>query len=204
MTGPPQGRARIGLFGGTFDPPHRGHVVVASDVADALDLDCLLWIPARRSPHKPPGSGSPPEVRLEMVRAAAEGDPRFRVETLELERDEPSYTVDTVRELRARYPDAELFLVLGADQLRAFPSWREPERIVEDVRLAVMDRGGDSAREVARGVPGGDRAVFVPVRRVDVSSTAVRARVREGRDISALVPERVREIIAREGLYSTG
>lgn len=145
---------------------------------------------------------SPAGVRLEMVREAVASDPRFEVSTLELDRPGPSYAVDTVRALRADMPEAELFLIIGADQLRDFNRWRAPEEIVRHVRLAVMDREGESARALADTVPGGQEALFLPVRRVDVSSTSVRAAVREGSTVEGWVPAGVRAIIDREGLYS--
>lgn len=145
---------------------------------------------------------SAPDVRLAMVRAAAAADPRFVVSTVELERPGPSYMVDTVRELARTHADADLFLILGADQFRAFGSWREPGEILKHVRLAVMDRDGASAAAFADRVPGGTEAVFVPVRRIDVSSTDVRARRRRGDEIRGSVPEGVRAIIERERLYS--
>jgi len=175
---------------------------VAADVADALALDRVLWIPAAEPPHKPRGSVTAAEIRLAMVRVAAASDPRFQVETLELERAGPSYTVDTVSELRRRLPDAELFLIVGADQLRVFDSWRDPGGIVEQARLAIFDRGGESVQSATRALPAGAQPVLVPVRRVDVSSTDVRARVRAGLDAGSLVPEGVRAIIERERLYS--
>ena len=137
-----------------------------------------------------------------MVRAAAVADPRFEVSTLELERTGPSYTVDTVRALRRAHPDDELFLILGADQVAALDSWREPREIARNARLAVMDRGGDSAAAAARAHSAAMDAIGVPVRRIDVSSTEVRERVRSGRDIGDLVPPGVRTIIERERLYS--
>jgi nicotinate-nucleotide adenylyltransferase len=177
-------------------------VAVATDVADALDLDRVLWIPAGDPPHKRDATHSSPEVRLSMVRAAAEADSRFEASTLELERSGPSYTVDTVRELRRSFPDADLFLILGADQLRSFGAWRDPAEIARYVRLAVMDRGGESAVDIASEVPGVAEALFVPVRRVDVSSTDVRARRRRGESVKQLVPEGVWAIMQRERLYS--
>jgi nicotinate-nucleotide adenylyltransferase len=192
---------RIGIFGGTFDPPHVGHVVVARDVADALALDRVLWVPARVSPHKLNRPVSPPAVRLEMVRAAAAEDPRFQVSEAELERSGPSYTVDTLRELRALWPSAGLFLILGADQLRVFASWREPGEIVRLATLALMDREGKATAGVAPALPGMERAVHVPVTRVDVSATRVRAAVAAREDVSGMVPAGVRAVIEREGLY---
>jgi nicotinate-nucleotide adenylyltransferase len=137
-----------------------------------------------------------------MVRAAAAHDPRFEVATLEIERSGPSYTIDTVREIGLALPDAELFLIMGVDQFRAFAGWRDPKEIVRRARLAVMDRGGESAAVFAPEVPGSRDAFFVPVRRVDVSSTDIRAGRRRGEDVGASVPAGVREIIEHERLYS--
>jgi nicotinate-nucleotide adenylyltransferase len=173
---------------------------VAKDVADGLGLERVLWIPAGQPPHKR-RSLTPAATRLEMVRAATTGDPRFEVSTIELDRPGPSYTVDTLRELRRILPDAELYLIIGADQFAAFGEWREPESIVRLARLAVMDRAGDRAVDVRPGVPVGD-PVFVPVRRVDVSSTDIRARKRAAMDIRDSVPPAVHAIIERERLYS--
>lgn len=197
---------RLGVFGGTFDPPHRGHVRVARDVADRLDLNRMLWVPARVSPFKREESVTDAEIRLEMVRRAAELDPRFEVDARELDRPGPSYTIDTLEALRSEHPDAEIFLVLGADQFEDFPRWREPERIVRVARLAVMNRAGASPRtvapDVAAAVEGLEQAVvFVPVTDVDVSSTGVRARVAEGRDPAEQVPGAVADVIRARGLY---
>lgn len=204
----PDGQApeRIGVFGGTFDPPHRGHVRVATDVADRLDLDRMLWVPARVSPFKREEAVTDAEIRLEMVHRAAELDPRFEVDARELDRPGPSYTIDTLEAVRSEHPDAEIFLVLGADQFEDFPRWREPERIVRVARLAVMNRAGATPRsvapEVAAQVPGLEQAtVFVPVTDVDVSSTGVRARVAEGRDPADHVPGAVADVIRARGLY---
>jgi nicotinate-nucleotide adenylyltransferase len=145
---------------------------------------------------------SPARVRLEMVREAVRADPRFEVSTVEIERPGPSYAVDTVKALRGAMPDAELFLIIGADEFRDFGTWHRPEEIVRYVRLAVMDRAGESAEDFAPSVPGGREAVFVPVRRIDVSSTGVRAAVRSGRGAGDAIPPEIAAIIEREGLYS--
>ena len=193
---------RIGVFGGTFDPPHAGHVAVARDVADALALDPVLWIPAGTPPHKPDRAITDARLRREMVRAAARSDPRFEVSDVELERPGPSWTVDTLRTLRGRHPAADLFLILGADQLRTFDTgWREPEEILRLATLAIMDREGESAAEAAPDLPGMERAVHVGVTRIDLSSSDVRARVRAHEDVSSLLPQGVLEIILREALY---
>jgi nicotinate-nucleotide adenylyltransferase len=178
-----------------------GHVAVAADVADVLGLERVLWIPAGDPPHKSRAL-TPAATRLEMVRAAAANDPRFEVSPIEIDRPGPSYTVDTLRELRRAMPDAELYLIVGADQYESFGTWHEPAAIVQLARLAVMDRAGDRAPNLVPGISVGD-PLFVPVRRVDVSSTEVRARQREGRDIRDLVPPAVRTIIERERLYSS-
>lgn len=177
-------------------------MAVVREVADALGLDRVLWIPAAHPPHKSGAAIAPAHVRLAMVREACRADPRFEACTVELERPGPSYMVDTAAESARRFPGADLFLILGVDQFRAFGTWRRPDEIVEHVRLAVMDRAGDSAAAVREHVPGGVDAVHVPVSRIDVSSTDLRARRRRGEDVSAWVPAGVHAIIEREGLYS--
>jgi len=183
-------------------------VAVAADVADALELDRVLWIPARVSPFKQDGAAAPLDARLEMVRAAVTADPRFEVEPMELERPGPSYTVETLEALRRRFPDAELHLIIGADQFEEFARWRSPDTIVSLARLAVMNRGDASAEPVAdavaRAVPGiADATTFVRVRPVDVSSTDVRVAVGQGAEPDGLVPEEVARIIGSRGLYRT-
>jgi len=211
------GPRRMGMFGGTFDPPHNGHISAARDVAAALDLDEVLWVPAGEPPHRASAELTPASIRLEMVKAAAAVDPCFRLIDLELKRAGPSYTVDTLRELRTGEGagDLDLFLIIGIDQYHVFDSWRDPDEILELAHLVVMDRSGESVAstrspeamsrgEGSRGDGnryGRDRVLSVPVRRIDISSTEVRARVRDGRDVSALVPSAVASIMKVEGLY---
>lgn len=187
---------RIGVFGGTFDPPHLGHLVAASDAAQALGLDRVVWVPSAVHPFKRGRVRASAEVRMEMVLAAIEGDPRFAADDLELRREGPSYTVDTLRELSRRHPGAELFLLIGADNLRDLPAWREPDEVVRLARLAVVARAGEGVPEDAP-CP----AVAVGVTRVDVSSTEVRRRAAAGETIRYLVPEPVRLLIERRRLY---
>lgn len=200
-------RRRVGIFGGTFDPPHDGHVSVARDVADALGLDEVLWIPVGSPPHKTGVALTPPSLRLQMTRAAAATDPRFRVSEIELRRSGPSYTVDTLRQLSAdnAMADAELFLIMGYDQYRDFGSWRSPDEIRGLATLAVMDRGGESLPRPGAGRSNDDAEadgiVRVQVRRVDVSSTDIRARAARGEDVSDLVPSAVGRLIAGGRLY---
>lgn len=196
---------RLGVFGGTFDPPHEGHVAAARNVADTLDLDVVLWVPARRSPHKPDASLSAADLRARMVRAVMDEDPRFAMTSLELDREGPSYTVDTLRALAADrgFADSQLFLIIGVDQYRAFDRWREPSDILDLATLVVMDRGGEGlfTAESVVGAARPDRVVRVPVPRVDVSSTEVRERVVRGEDLRGRVPPLVASLIASEGLY---
>jgi nicotinate-nucleotide adenylyltransferase len=197
------GGSRTAVFGGTFDPPHVGHLAVAQDVHEALGLDTVVFVPAARPPHKEGMRITDAEVRFRMVEAAVGEDPRFRVSRLELEREGPSWTVDTLRRLRDQDPGGTLFLLLGADQWAGFGSWREPEAILELAAPVLMSRNGDHPEEVDPGLPSGLRPDFRDVRvtRMDLSSTELRRRVREGRPIRYLVPEPVRRIIESEKLY---
>jgi nicotinate-nucleotide adenylyltransferase len=187
---------RIGLFGGTFDPPHTGHLLLALDALDHLALDRLLFVPAARQPLKRGVAMTAPEHRLAMVEALATADFRFAVEASEVARGGLSYTVDTVRALTAAYPDAELFLLMGADTAATLPQWREPEALSLLVQVAVAGRGTEPVQ-----LPAGFRAQPFPMRRVDISATEIRARVAAGRSIRGFVPDAVAEYIAAHGLY---
>lgn len=191
---------RVGLLGGTFDPLHLGHLVVAQDLADALDLDEVRFVVAARPPLKPDREPVPGELRAAMVEAALVGDPRFRVSRLELERGGTSYTVDTIRALREAEPGVEWFVAIGADQLARLSEWREPEELARLARLVVMGREGMETDVTEVG--GGKIACrSVDVTRIDLSSTKVRARVAAGKSVRYLVPEPVRRIIEERGLY---
>ena len=186
---------KVGVFGGTFDPPHLGHLIAAGDAHALLGLERVVWIPAATPPHKPVVGRTPAELRLQMVRAAVRGDARFAVDNLELKRSGLSYTVDTLRALRDRWDGVELVLLLGADALLDLPGWREPDEIAHLAELAVLARA-------PTGVPASPYpAVPVPVTRVDISATEIRRRVREGISIRNLVNDAVRKIVERERLY---
>jgi nicotinate-nucleotide adenylyltransferase len=187
---------RLGVFGGAFDPPHLGHLVAASEVAAALKLDRVVWVPAAVHPFKGGRVAAPAAVRLEMVRAAIAGDPRFAADGLELERAGPSYTADTLRELQARHPGAELFFLTGADNLRELHLWHRPDEVARLARLVAVSRGGEA---VPADAPYPALEVRIP--RVDLSSTEVRRRVGAGETICYLVPEAVAALIERHGLY---
>jgi nicotinate-nucleotide adenylyltransferase len=184
-----------GVFGGTFDPPHVGHLIVAQDAALALGLDRILFVPAARPPHKTDRELTPAALRLRMLQLAIEGNDRFVTEPLELHRTGPSFTVDTLRELHRREPATAWTLLLGADQYAEFSSWREPAAIRGLARIGVLSRAGSQGIHETEGV----RAVDVT--RIDISSSAIRGRVAAGRPIRYMVPAAVEEFIADQRLY---
>lgn len=195
---------RLGILGGTFDPPHLGHLAVAQDAWSRIPLDRVLFVPAAQPPHKLRGVRTAAPVRLEMVRAAIADDDHFGATDLELERAGPSFTVDTLRELSAQQPGAELFLLLGADQFRELATWREPAAIAELATLVLVPRAViDSGRVIAdaRAALPTARIVELDAPRLDVSSTDIRRRAAAGEPIRYLVPDGVRRIIERERLY---
>jgi nicotinate-nucleotide adenylyltransferase len=193
---------RLGLFGGTFDPPHVAHLIVAQDALRVLDLDRIVFVPAAVPPHKRTAPITDAALRLVMVRAALAGDDRFVVDDIELERPGPSYTVDTLRTYRDRHRDAALFLLLGADQYADFATWRETDAIHQLATLAVLRRGGDSGSD-GDGDGASDEGILrVAVTRIDVSSTDIRRRVAAGEPIRYLVPAAVERLIRERALYS--
>jgi nicotinate-nucleotide adenylyltransferase len=193
---------KLGLFGGTFDPPHTGHLIVAQDAALALRLDRVLFVPAAVPPHKQHGNVSPASARRRMLELA--DDPVFALEPLELERGGPSYTVDTLRQLHRRAA-ADYTLLLGADQYAEFDSWRDPSEIRTLARIAVLDRAGAGAHHgsgLEQAPASGRRGVVhVGVTRIDISSTEIRARIASGQPIRYLVPAAVEKFIYETGLY---
>ena len=191
--------SQIGVFGGTFDPPHVGHLIVARDAGDELALDRVLLVLSARPPHRSHADVTPAAVRWAMLEAAVADDPLLEASDLETRRPGPSYTADTLAELRRRDPAAQLVLLMGVDQWRQLESWHEPERIGHFATVAVMERAGEAAGGLGLRVPWR----HCPVTRVEISSTGIRARVRARRSIRHMVPDPVRSIIEREGLYST-
>ena len=189
---------RLGVLGGTFDPLHVGHLIVAHDAAEVLGLDRLLLVLAARPPHKS-RAPTPAELRLEMLEATLADDTVLVPSDVEVRRAGPSYTIDTLRELSARYPEAELVLVIGVDQWRQVAGWKDPQGIARLATIAVMARDGENPAAVDPGV--GVTSRIVPVTRIDVSATEVRARAQRGESIRHLVPEAAHRIIEREALY---
>ena len=188
---------RLGIYGGSFDPPHVGHLLTASDACEALALDRLIWVPAGIQPLKVGQALASSAQRLAMVHRLVAGDARFEVDPVEIDRDGLSYTVDTVAAYAERFPGAELFLLVGADVLTSFDRWREPERIRQLATLAVLERTVEG--EAAPDPPPGSQRLAT--RRVDVSSTEIRARLAAGLSIHGFVPESVERFIAAERLY---
>ena len=183
---------RIGIMGGTFDPIHHGHLILGRDARDTLDLHKLIFVPNHRSPHKSGGCVAPAELRAAMVQAAIEGEDGFEMEEVEILRGGASYTIDTVLHLRVLYPEADLFYLLGEDNLPELHTWRRVEELHRLVRMVVMARGTDGPAHPY---------ITLHQRRVDISATEIRARIAKGQSIRYLVPEKVRDIIEKHQLY---
>ena len=193
------GRPRIGVFGGTFDPVHCAHVTVAEATRRTLDLDRMLFVVANDPWQKVDHDITPAEDRYAMVVAATAGHPKLQPSRLEIDRGGPSYTVDTVRALLEDDPDAELFLVVGADVVGGLPTWKDEGSLRELVTLAVVGRPGTDPEPL----PPGWRGVAVPASPSDVSSTDLRRRLRHGDSVEGLVPDAVIRCIRQRGLYAT-
>lgn len=191
---------KIGILGGTFDPPHIGHLIVADEVRHALKLDKILLVPASRSPHKQSREMTPAVQRLKLVANAVAGNPHLLVSDIEVKRGGVSYTVDTLEELHRQRPRDEFFLLVGMDNLRAFHTWRSPERILELATIVMMTRPGFSISRIPKLLA--KRAIVCPVPEIGISSSDIRERVRERRPFRHLVPERVYSAIIRNRLYA--
>jgi nicotinate-nucleotide adenylyltransferase len=195
---------RIGILGGTFNPPHVGHLICAQEAYVQLELDRVMLIPARIPPHKPVDDEPGIEHRLALCQAAVLGDERLEVSDVEAVRAGPSYTVDTLAELHEQGGHDELFLVVGSDIAAGLPGWHEPARVLSLATLAVASRPGTSRAAVSRAVhavAGSDAVVFFEMPAIGVSSTMVRRRVAAGTPIKYLVPEEVTAYIEHHGLY---
>jgi nicotinate-nucleotide adenylyltransferase len=198
------GEGAIGVLGSAFNPPHLGHLALAQEALWQLGLEEVILVPTGDAPHKriadDPGRG----VRLEMTRLAAAEDSRFSVSALEVDREGPSYTYETLEALAEERADRKLVFVMGADAAVGLESWRRPERVVELASLAVARRAGVSDPEVAatlRSLGCEDRATMLEMPQFGVSSSAVRERAMQGRPLRYLVPDRVAELIEERGIY---
>lgn len=188
---------RVGVYGGSFDPPHIGHLILAADAVRNLELDLLLFVPAATQPFKADRAGTAsPKQRSEMVELAIGGASCFKLDKVELERGGLSYTVDTLEELSRRTAGAELFLVVGEDALDDFAKWRSPGRIKELATIAILRRHGAASQ---RPLPPG--VVEASSRLVEVSATEIRSRVKAGNSIRGFVPESVQTYIEANALY---
>lgn len=199
------GPVRVGVYGGTFDPIHIAHLAIAEEARWALDLQQVRFVPAARQPLKGVPPGATPAQRLAMLNLACADNPAFVPDDLELRRPPPSYTVETLEHLRARFgPVTELWFIIGADAARDLPRWRRVTELVALARLAIVERPGHAFDPLAfeRVVPAGaGRYVLLDGPRLDLSSTEIRRRIATGRPVRYLVPEAVRRYIADQGLY---
>lgn len=193
--------ARVGLLGGTFNPPHLGHLICASQACEQLGLDRVELLVAATPPHKEVPDDPGVEHRLAMCRLAVEDDERLGVNDIETRREGPSFTVDTLRALDGR---DDLTFIVGGDMARTLAGWREPQEILARATLGVAEREGIGRAEIAEALAAfpSERIRFFAMPRIDLSSTVLRERVRAGRTLRHLVPDRVGAYVEREGLYT--
>lgn len=199
---------RLGVFGGTFNPVHLGHMIMAQDAIEAFDLDRVMFVPCAQPPHKPSGDLAPATHRLAMLEAAIEGDLRFDVSALEIQRGGTSYTIDSMREIAAEHPGMELYFIIGADSLLELHLWREIEALLQLCRIVTIARPGVDldalqAKDLKLPPPWPEKlqAGIRVGHMVNVSSTDIRYRVAEGMSIRYLVPPGVDMYIAEHSLY---
>jgi nicotinate-nucleotide adenylyltransferase len=188
---------RIGLFGGSFDPVHLGHLLVAQAACEELMLERLFFIPAAQSPFKPATHPAPPETRLRMLRLALAGKPNYEVDEQEIRRGGISFSIDTVRHYVGRFPGADLFYLIGADHVPTLPKWRESNELARLVRFVVIPRPGETPADA----PGPFRVQTLGGWPLKLSSSELRTRVKEHKPIDHLVPYGVSEVINECGLY---
>jgi len=195
---------RIAIIGGTFDPVHIGHLIIAEEARLRFALDQVVFVPAAAPPHKHRADISPPEERYAMVLLATASNPHFGLSRTELERTGPSYTIDTVREFRRQYgAGAELYFLTGADQVLDLLTWREPEAILRECRIIAAARPGYDLSQLRTTLPAHllQAIDILPVPQVDVSSSEIRRRVRAGMPVTYLVPDPVEAYIRKRRLY---
>jgi nicotinate-nucleotide adenylyltransferase len=196
---------RLGIYGGTFDPPHLGHLILAETAADTLRLDRVLFVPAGSPPHKAASSvRSSAEHRLAMVRLAIKDNPRFALSRVDLDRPGPHYTVDMLRLLGAAHPDAQLFFLIGADSLVDLPIWSRPRELVEIACLGVMRRPGvkPDLQALENELPGlRRRVVWIDAPAIDIAASDLARRIAAGRSVRYQIPDDVCLYIEEHGLY---
>jgi nicotinate-nucleotide adenylyltransferase len=195
---------RVGILGGTFDPPHIGHLILGEYAADTLELTHLLYIPAADPPHKQDEQKSPVEHRLAMLQLALADNARFEISRVDIDRAGPHYSLDTVRIVQEQYPDAELYFVMGGDSLRDLPTWHHPADLIRLCKLAVMGRlGADARPEMHEHIlPGlAERVVMIESPLIEISSTEIVQRLNAGRSVRYLLPDSVLAYIQQHNLY---
>ncbi|MDT8897401.1 nicotinate-nucleotide adenylyltransferase [Thermanaerothrix sp. 4228-RoL] len=199
--------SRLGIFGGTFDPPHVGHLILASEAADQLHLDRVLWVLTPDPPHKRGQPITPLAIRLEMVMAAIQDDPSFELSRVEIDRPGPHYAVDTLRILHDLYPEDRLIYLIGGDSLRDLPTWRQPLEFLKACDgLGVMRRPGDAVdlSYLEAVLPGLERKVmFVDAPLLEISSSQIRQRVAGGKAYRYYLPPQVYALVEKYRLYRT-
>jgi nicotinate-nucleotide adenylyltransferase len=191
---------RLAIFGGSFDPPHIGHLLAAGDAADQLELSRVVFVPAATQPLKAGRAQASADQRLAMVRLLVDGDPRFEVSDVEVNRAGLSFTVDTLAHFADEFPADERYLLLGNDVLGTFDQWKDPARIVSLAHPVLLVRGDDVDAPLPSTLRSSD-VRRLQTRRVDISSTEIRQRVQAGRSIQGFVTDGVAAYIARAGLY---
>lgn len=194
-----QKKKRFGFLGGTFDPIHSGHLILAQQLMEKFQLDKVIFIPSAAPPHKDDKSVSPAHHRLEMTRAAVEDNPQFEISGIELKREGKSYTIDTIRELKKLHPHSDFFLLAGSDVLTEFDTWKDPDKIFREIKVIIGVRPGYDIIESDNKFF--KKSIIAEINGLHVSSTQIRQKVREGKSIKYLVPLRVEEYIKAKGLY---
>ena len=195
---------RLGILGGAFNPPHTGHLVCAQEAVVQLELDRVLFMPVGQAPHRELEGDPGAEDRLEMVELATADDERFEASRLEVDREGPSYTSDTLRALRQSRPDDELFLILGGDQAASLPAWHEPEEVLALATVAVVERVSWSRNAIGIRVSRlkGEREIrYLDMPLIQISSSVIRRRAGAGTPIRYLAPDKVAAYIESNGLY---
>lgn len=196
---------RIGIFGGTFDPPHTGHLILASEARNQLHLDLVLWVITPQPPHKLDQDVSPVDQRLELVRAAIRSEPHFKISRVELDRPGPHFSVDTVEMLKKEYPGAQLFFLIGGDSLQDLPEWHEPDELVELVDgIGVMHREMDDSnlKELEKLFPGIKQKVFfIKTPLIEISSSDIRKRLASRQNVRYYLPDPVLRLIRKKRYY---
>lgn len=196
---------RIGIFGGSFNPIHMGHLIAAQETLDAMKLDKVIFIPAGNPPHKSQNKLAAAEDRYNMVKLAIQDNPGFEISSMEMEREGKTYSFDTLMELKKRYKNIDMHFIIGFDTLKELHTWKNIQGIFDIVSFVVVNRGNEAC-EIRRLIDDrirtyGGTIVYVPIPDIEISSTDIRHRANEGRSIKYLVPDAVEQYIKSRGLY---